>query len=134
MFGCNSEARWRAYKAIVRPLLEYACVVWSPHTVKDVILLEAVQRHAARWACGSHWDPTTCSWSISHDVCYQMLHLPTLCVRRDYLSVCALQDIRHNGSDPFLFQTSYIVATYVQHYMPTRSHFLVPPPSTTNAR
>ena len=86
MFGCNSEARCRAYKAIVRPLLEYACVVWSPHTVKDVNLLEAVQRRAARWACGSHWDPTTCSWSISHDVCYQMLHLPTLRARRDYLS------------------------------------------------
>ena len=44
MFGCDLKARERAYKAIVRPLLEYACVVWSPHTVKDVNLLEAVQR------------------------------------------------------------------------------------------
>ena len=45
--GCDSEAKYRAYKAIVRPLLEYACVVWFPHAVKDVNLLEAVQRHAA---------------------------------------------------------------------------------------
>ena len=52
MFGCNSEARCRAYKAIVRPLLEYACVVWSSHTVKDVNLLEAVQRRAPRWSLG----------------------------------------------------------------------------------
>ena len=77
MFGCLLKARERAYKAIVRPLLEYACVVWSPHTVKDVNVLEAVQRRAARWACGSRWDPTTFSWSLSHDTCYQMLHLPT---------------------------------------------------------
>ena len=84
MFGCDLKARGRAYKAIVRPLLEYACVVWSPYTAKDVDLLEAVQRRAARWACGSHWDPTTSSWSLSHTTCYQMLCLPTLCARRDY--------------------------------------------------
>jgi len=48
MFGGDSEAKCRAYKAIVWPLLEYVCVVWSPHTLKDINLLEAVQRHAAR--------------------------------------------------------------------------------------
>jgi len=53
MFGCNSEVKCRAYKTIVRPLLEYACVVWSPHTMKDMNLLEAVQRRAAHWACSS---------------------------------------------------------------------------------
>jgi len=67
MFGCNSEAKCRACKAIVRPLLEYACVVWSPHTMKDRNLLEAVQRHAVRWACSSRWDPV---WSVSNDDCY----------------------------------------------------------------
>ena len=117
MFGCDSEARCRAYKAIVRPLLEYACVVWSPHTAKDVNLLEAVQRRAARWACGSRWNPTTCSWSLPHETCYQKLHLPPLCSRRDYLSVCTLQDIRHNGSIPFLKYCTY-------NKLATRSHSL----------
>ena len=129
MFGCDSEAKCRAYKAIVRPLMEYACVVWSPHTAKDVNLLEAVQRRAARWACGSRWDPSTCSWSLSHDTCYQKLHLPALCTRRDYLSVCTFQDIRHNGSVPFLNYCTY-------NTLPTRSHYLsvIPPLSTINAR
>ena len=27
MLGCDLEAKYRAYKAIVRPLLEYTCVV-----------------------------------------------------------------------------------------------------------
>jgi len=37
----------RVYEAIVRPLMEYVCVVWLPHTVKDVNMLEAAQRRAA---------------------------------------------------------------------------------------
>ena len=80
-------------------------------------------------ACGSRWDPTTSSWSISHDTCYQMLHLPTLCARRDYLSVCTIQDICHNGSVPFQNYFTY-------NTMPTRSHSLsfVIPSSTINAR
>ena len=63
MFGCDCEAKCRAYKAIVRPLLEYAWMVWSPHTIKDINLLEAVQRRVARWACNSRWDPVTFTWS-----------------------------------------------------------------------
>ena len=53
-------------------------MVWSPHAVKDVNLLEAVQRRAARWVCGSRWNQTTHSWSIPHDVCYRKLCLPSL--------------------------------------------------------
>ena len=45
-----------AYKSIVRPCLEYACVVWSPHSAKDSALLEAVKNWAARWIMRSHWD------------------------------------------------------------------------------
>ena len=122
MLGCDSEAKYRAYKAIVRPLLEYACVVWSPHAVKDVNLLEAIQRRAAQWVCGSRWNQTTHSWSIPHDVCYRKLCLPSLSARRDYLSVCALQDIRHAGSIKFSNYCTY-------NTMPTRSHHLtlIPP-------
>ena len=61
MIGYSSEAKCRAYKAIVRPIMEYACAVWSPYTAKDVNLLEAVQKWALRWACGSHWDPSALS-------------------------------------------------------------------------
>ena len=36
------------YKSLVRPLLVYAAPVWSPHLVKDIQALEAVQRRASR--------------------------------------------------------------------------------------
>ena len=32
MFGCSAHAKDVAYKSIVRPCLEYACVVWNPHS------------------------------------------------------------------------------------------------------
>ena len=33
MFGCSREAKSKAYKPIVRPILEYAYVMWSPCTI-----------------------------------------------------------------------------------------------------
>jgi len=40
------------YKSLVRPILEYAAPVWSPYLVKDIVLLEKVQRRASRLALG----------------------------------------------------------------------------------
>ena len=40
----NPELRERAYKAIVRPQLEYAAPVWDPHTLNDIQKIEMVQR------------------------------------------------------------------------------------------
>ena len=34
------------YKSLVRPILEYAAPVWCPFLVKDIVLLEKVQRKA----------------------------------------------------------------------------------------
>jgi hypothetical protein len=34
----------RAFKVYVRPIVEYCSSAWSPHLVKDIILLESVQR------------------------------------------------------------------------------------------
>ena len=40
------------YKSLVRPILEYAAPVWCPFLVKDIVLLEKVQRRASRLALG----------------------------------------------------------------------------------
>ena len=40
------------YKALVRPILEYASPVWCPYLVKNLVLLEKVQRRASRLALG----------------------------------------------------------------------------------
>ena len=39
----------RAYLSVVRPIVEYATVAWSPHTNKGIDCIESVQRLAARF-------------------------------------------------------------------------------------
>lgn len=46
----NKDLKSTAYTTLVRPQLEYASTVWSPHTATNITKLEAVQRRAARWA------------------------------------------------------------------------------------
>jgi len=43
-----SHAELTVYKTPVRPHLEYCTVAWSPHYVKDKVLLERVQRRFTR--------------------------------------------------------------------------------------
>ena len=38
-----------AYKAFVRPVIEYASPVWDSFTANNIKALEKIQRRAARW-------------------------------------------------------------------------------------
>ena len=117
MFGCTQAAKVSAYKALVRPYLEYACVVWAPYTAQDISLLESVQNRAARWI-KSFWDAAAQKWSKSSSVCISELGWPLLKTRRSYMSIWTLYSIYHkrtaiNFSRYFHFNT-----------LATRSHAL----------
>ena len=47
--SCDRSVKARAYLSLVRPIVEYATVAWSPHTNKGIDCIESVQRHAARF-------------------------------------------------------------------------------------
>lgn len=38
-----------AYNSIIRPALEYACIIWDPHTKKNIDALEMIQRKSIRF-------------------------------------------------------------------------------------
>ena len=92
----GSTVKSIAYRCVVRPLLEDGCQLWNPFTQKNIQLLENIQHRAARWVCGSRWDPSVFSWTKSSDQCLEQLRWPSLKSRRDYLSVNLLYDIINN--------------------------------------
>ena len=47
-----------AYLALVRLVLEYAAIIWDPHTQQEINMLERVQRNAARFIAKDYRSPT----------------------------------------------------------------------------
>ena len=51
---CPKQLKVTAYKSLVRAGLDYASVIWDPHTEKEIKQLETVQRRAARFVCSDY--------------------------------------------------------------------------------
>ena len=47
--NCPTVVKSYCYQTYLRPVLEYASVVWSPHCQSDIDKLEMVQRRSARF-------------------------------------------------------------------------------------
>lgn len=51
---CPRNTKAACYTTLVRPLVEYACTVWDPHTALNIQKLEAVQRRSARFVMNNY--------------------------------------------------------------------------------
>ena len=52
--NCPNTFKQQAYISLIRPILEYGCVVWDPYLQKDVDKLEKIQKRAARFAMNDY--------------------------------------------------------------------------------
>ena len=75
---CPLQCKKNAYLSLVRPVLEYGSIVWSPYLRQDVDKLEKVQRLSARFITGDY--KTRTPGSITSML--QSLQLQTLEQRR----------------------------------------------------
>ena len=51
---CSAKSKEQAYKALVRPTVEYSVTVWDPYVAKNIQQVKMIQRHAARRVLGRY--------------------------------------------------------------------------------
>ena len=54
LHNCPPETKSKCYKAMIKPILDYAAAIWSPHTQKDINTIERSQRQAARFVFNNY--------------------------------------------------------------------------------
>lgn len=92
--GSPATTRLIAYKSFVRPQLEFAASIWSPHQAYLIRALECVQNRAARFITGDYKrNSSVTNIKLS-------LSLPTLQTRRKIALLALLHKI-HYSQRPF---------------------------------
>ena len=124
--SCPSKIKEQCYMTLVRPILEYACIIWDPVTQKNIREVEMVQRRAARFVTGDY--RTTSSVSKMLD----QLQWTTLQERRKRAKVIMLYRIVHHlvaiPSDTYLLPRGVSSTTrghdtrFLLPYSRTQSH------------
>ena len=110
----------KAYKSLVRPLLEYGSTVWDPDSAVQSAKLEKIQRRAARFTLNKYQRTSSVGAML------QQLAWPTLQERRRAARLAMMYKIHNNlvAVDMSKYLTSK------EHSAPTRSEnsqaFVIP--------
>ena len=102
-----------AYTTLVRPILEYASIIWDPHTASNINKLETVQRRSARHIMHNYSRHASVTTMLQH------LDLPTLQQRRQHSKIIMLYRITHKLA-------SIPTATYIAPCIRNTQHYILP--------
>lgn len=86
----TTTVKLTAYLTLVRPTLEYGCIVWDPYTKNQIARIEKVQRRAARFILSRYKSTDSVSGMLSE------LKLPQLLERRRVARLKFLYLLRGN--------------------------------------
>ena len=107
---CPSCVRERCYFTLVRPILEYTCIIWSPYTLSNIDRLEKIQRKSVRFVCNDF----SMYSSVTHML--NTKHWSTLKSRRDNLRLAMMYKIINNLVE---VETKN---SLIRNGLPTRGH------------
>ena len=102
---CPTLVRFNCYTSLVRPILEYAVTIWSPHLQYQKHQIEKVQRSAARFVTGD--------FSYRSSVTNMLIQLkwPLLEQRRNFLKLIMFYKILHSIVDATITLTPLSTST-----------------------
>jgi len=108
------------------PILEYAFIIWDPHTQKDVLNLEKIQKRASRFVMNRYL------WSISVTNLIGNLGWESLQSRRSHLNVTMIYKITNSlvsipcsqSLIPCASTINFAISSLTQESMPIYIPFL----------
>ena len=96
--ACELYCAKTLFIALVRPIMEYACQVWSPHCGIHIVRIESIQKRFLLFALRN------LPWSNplrlpSYEDRLRLLSMPTLQKHRDYLGLTFITNLLNGGID-----------------------------------
>ena len=133
LYSCLMSTKINCYKALVKPVLDYAATVWSPYTQKDIDMVKQVQRRAARFIFNNYSRLASISemltdlnWAtLTHSrkeqkavMLYKIVHHLVDIPASNYLTPTTTSDITRGHHKRFL-QPSSTINAYLYSFFPS---------------
>lgn len=84
------DIKLMTYKTFIRPIIEYASIVWDPYTKENIVHLESIQRKSVRFVYSTY------SWRASASALAKKAELDSLQSRRHADRLQYLYLLYHN--------------------------------------